>query len=289
MNTKNQYNLIKLLFFILGCFPRPVLTFFADSIGLIWYAVDKKHRIVVLGNIRAAYPGRFTGKEAEHFAMKNFQHTVGILFEVIWSYSIPPDELLKHITIKGLSNLEAAQKKGNGVIGLTCHMGVFEFLPVGMAKTDFKPYCLYKKLDFKPMEQYFLKMRQRFGSTMIPIHNASEKVATILKNGGIIATLLDQRVREKKGVVTDYFGRPARTHKGFAKLVLRTKPSVVPVFIMKKGDQYVMEFLPEIPLELTGDSIKDIQNNTQNYVSAIESMVRKCPEQYFWMHNRWRA
>ncbi len=288
MNTKKQYKLIKLLFFIMGCFPKPVLTFFADSLGLVWYTVDKKHRNVAIGNIRAAYPGRFTGKDAKHFAMKNFQHTVGILFEVIWSYSIPPDELLKHVTIKGVSNIEAAEKKGKGVIGLTCHMGIFEFLPVGMAKTRFKSYCLYKKLDFEPMEQFLLEMRQRFSSTMIPIHNASEKVATILGNGGIIGTLLDQRVGKYKGVVTDFFGRPAVTHKGFAKLILQTKTAVVPLFIMKKGDQHVMEFLPEVPLELTGDPIKDIENNTQNYVSAIESMVRKCPEQYFWVHNRWR-
>jgi KDO2-lipid IV(A) lauroyltransferase len=288
MSIKNQYRLIKLLFFILGCFPKPVLTFFADSLGLIWYAVDKKHRTVVIGNIRAAYPKRFTGKKAEQFALKNFQHTVGILFEVIWSYSITPEELLSRVTIKGVSNIEAAEKKGRGVIGLTCHMGVFEFLPVGMAKTQFKSYCLYKKLDFEPMEQLLLEMRQRFSSTMVPTHNASEKVSEILGNGGLIGTLLDQRVGKYKGVVTDFFGRPAITHKGFAKLVLKTNTTVVPLFIMKKGDQHIMEFFPEIPLEVTGDPIKDIEKNTQNYVWAIESMVRRCPEQYFWMHNRWR-
>jgi KDO2-lipid IV(A) lauroyltransferase len=88
MNTKKQYKPIKLYFFILGYFPNPMLTFFADSLGVIWYTVDKKHRRIVIGNIRAAYPEKFTGKKAERFALKNFQHTIGILFEVIWSYSI---------------------------------------------------------------------------------------------------------------------------------------------------------------------------------------------------------
>jgi KDO2-lipid IV(A) lauroyltransferase len=61
------------------------------------------------------------------------------------------------------------------------------------------------------------------------------------------------------------------------------------MFIVKNNENYIKEFLPEIPLEITGDPIKDIENNTQNYVSAIESMVRQCPEQYFWVHNRWKT
>jgi len=89
-------------------------------------------------------------------------------------------------------------------------------------------------------------------------------------------------------VFVDYFGRRACTNNGLAKLVLRSKAAVVPVFIVRKNQKYIVAFLPEIPLEITKDPIKDIENNTQNYVSAIESMVRQCPEQYFWVHNRWK-
>ncbi|MBU2481588.1 MAG: lysophospholipid acyltransferase family protein, partial [Proteobacteria bacterium] len=87
----------------------------------------------------------------------------------------------------------------------------------------------------------------------------------------------------------DFFGRPACTNNGLAKLVLKTKPVVLPGFMRSEKEKFILEILPEIPLQETGDPIKDIENNTQAYVSAIESMVRRHPEQYFWVHNRWKT
>ncbi|MCP4718623.1 MAG: lauroyl acyltransferase, partial [Desulfobacteraceae bacterium] len=75
---------------------------------------------------------------------------------------------------------------------------------------------------------------------------------------------------------------------GLAVLIMRTKAAVVPMCCMRKDRHFFIEFLPEVPLEETGDRIKDIENNTQNYTTAIESMVRRFPDQYFWVHNRWK-
>jgi KDO2-lipid IV(A) lauroyltransferase len=289
MSDEKIYRLIKVLVILIGLFPKQILKFFSDLLGLIWYNIDKRHRHVVLQNINLAYPDRFSDIEARRFAKNNFKHIAGILFEVIWSYSKSKDELFKYFSIKGLEHLENARKKGRGVLCLTCHLGNFELLSAAIGKTGINPYVLYRKFDFNPLERFVLEMRQRFGTTVIALRKASKKVVTVLRNGGVVGTLLDQNVDWYKGVFVDFFGRPACTNNGFAKLVLRTKSPVVPVFIMKRNDQYIMEFLPEIPLQLTGDPIKDIENNTQNYVSAIESMVRRCPEQYFWVHNRWKT
>ena len=289
MSDKQIYKLIKLFVILLGILPKQMLKFFSDLFGLIWYTIDKRHRNVVLENINFAYPEKLSSTQGQRFVKKIFKHIAGILFEVIWSYSKTRDELFKCFTIKGLDHLENARKKGKGVLCLTCHMGNFELLVVAIAKTGINPYVLYRKLDFNPLEQFILEMRQRFGTTMIPLRKASKKIDTVLSNGGVVGTLLDQNVDWYKGVFVDFFGRPACTNNGFAKLVLKTKSPVVPVFTMKKNGKYIMEFLPEIPLQITGDPIKDIENNTQNYVSAIETMVRRCPEQYFWVHNRWKT
>jgi Kdo2-lipid IVA lauroyltransferase/acyltransferase len=289
MKDKIIYKLIKFLIFVIGLFPKPMLKFFADLMGLIWYKIDKRHRNVVLKNINFAYPGQFTDSQAQRFVKKNFQHTASILFEVIWSYSKHKDYLLEYFCVRGVEHIENAMKKGKGVLCLTCHMGNFELLIAGFAKVGINPYGLYRKLDFNPLERLMLEMRQRFGVTMIPLRKASNKIDKILSDGGVVGTLLDQNVDWYKGVFVDFFGRPACTNSGFAKLVLKTKASVVPAFIMKKDGKYIMQFLPQIPLQASGDTIKDIENNTQNYVSAIESMVRQCPEQYFWVHNRWKT
>ncbi|NOX32633.1 MAG: lysophospholipid acyltransferase family protein [Deltaproteobacteria bacterium] len=289
MSDKRIYKLIKLLVILFGLFPEQVLKFFSDLLGLIWYKIDKRHRNVVLKNINYAYPDRFSDVQAQRFAKNNFKHITGILFEVIWSYSKNRDELFKRFSVKGLEHLENAREKGKGVLCLTCHMGNFELLSAAVGKTGMEPYVLYRKLDFKPLERFMREMRQRFGTTVIPLRKASKKINMILKKGGVVGTLLDQNVDWYKGVFADFFGRPACTNNGFAKLVLKTRAPVVPMFIRKENDKHIMEFLPQVPLQITGDTIRDIENNTQNYVSAIESMIRKCPEQYFWVHNRWKT
>ncbi len=289
MRDEILYRLIKMVLLCLGHLPRWFLTFLADGLGLIWFKLDKRHRMVVMDNIQKAYPGEFSESRARRFAKDNFKHTAGIMFEVIWSYSKTPDQLFEYFTIKGASHLEKALKKGRGAMGLTCHMGVFELHVAGIAKAGFSPFVLYRKLDFPPLERLTKEMRERFGSTMVPVKNASKKIESIFSQGHLSVTLLDQNVDWYQGVFVDFFGRPACTNKKLAQLIMKNKVPILPGFIIKKDGKHIVEIFPEIPVQDTGDPIKDIENNTQLFVSAIESMVRQCPEQYFWVHNRWKT
>mgnify|MGYP005630803051 CR=1 FL=1 len=289
MSDDRIYKLIKLMVALLSMLPRRVLSFFSDLLGLIWYTVDKRHKNVVLENVNFAYPGKFSPEQAHRFAKVVFKNVTGILFEVIWSHRKTWDELSRDVSIKGVKNLEIAKKKGRGIVLLCSHLGNFELGGAVIAKAGINPYGVYRKFDFQPIERFILEVRQRFGTTMIPLRGASKKIDTILRNNGVVGTLLDQSVDWYKGVFVDYFGRPACTNDGLAKLVLRSKAAVVPGFAIKENNHYIVEFLPEIPLEITGDPIKDIENNTQNYVSSIESTIRQYPEQYFWVHNRWKT
>jgi len=157
-----------------------------------------------------------------------------------------------------------------------------------MAKAKIYPIGLYRKFDFAPLERVMLETRQRLGTTMIALRKAGPKVAKALAEKKTVATLLDQNVGWYKGVFVDYFGHPACTNNGLAKLAINSGASVVPMFIRRENGRYIHEFLPEVPVVVTNDPIKDIENNTQAFVSALESMVRQCPEQYFWVHNRWK-
>jgi KDO2-lipid IV(A) lauroyltransferase len=282
------YKLIKILIMVMSRIPLPVLTFFSDVLGLIWFNIDTRHRTVVFNNINRAYPGRYTPAQAWHFTKKNFQHTASMGFEVIWSYGKKKHDLLTYYEIRGQAHIDAAVKKG-GVILLGCHMGNFELMSGAMAKARIYPIGLYRKFDFAPLEKIALEMRQRWGTKMIPLRKAAPKVKKALAQGKIVATLLDQNVDWYKGVFVEYFGQPACTNNGLAKLALQTDAAVIPMFIIKKNGRYIHEFLPEVPVIKTHDLIKDIENNTQAFVSAIESMVRRCPEQYFWVHNRWKT
>jgi len=283
------YNLIKMLIMIMSRVPTAFLTFFSDVLGLIWFKIDKRHRTVVFNNINKAYPNKFSKGQALRFTKKNFQHTASLIFEVVWSYGKKKEELLNYYEIKGQEHIDAARKKGDGVILLGCHMGNFELMSGAMVKAKVYPLGLYRKFDFEPLERVALEMRQRWGTTMIPLRKAAPKVNKALKEGKVVATLLDQNVDWYKGVFVDYFGQPACTNNGLAKLALRSKATVVPMFIIKKNGKYIHEFLPEVTISDTNDPIKDVENTTQAFVTALESMVRQCPEQYFWVHNRWKT
>ncbi len=287
---KIAYQLIKQVLFLFGMLPRGVLHFFSDMLGLVWYKIDKRHRTVALENIQTAYPGKFSPFEAEMLVKTIFKNIAGIPLEAIWSYGKSWEALAPYFSVKGRKHFENAKKKARGVILLTCHLGNFELLPAAQQAAGIKNlHAIYRKFDFLPLERLMLEIRQRFGTVMIPTGGAARKIDTILHHGGVVATLFDQNAGWYNGVVTDFFGRPACSKNSLAKLVLKSNASVVPIFMVKKNGRYVVEFLPEIFLQRTGCPIKDIEINTQNYVTAVESMVRKCPEQYFWVHNRWKT
>lgn len=289
MSDRYLYKMIRLLVRMLSFFPKPILLFISDVLGLLWYHIDKRHRNVVLTNVSLAYPGRFSDRQLRRFAKKNFKHIASIAFEVIWSCSLKPSDLSRHFEIRGEEHLKKAREKGKGVVGLFCHMGNFEMAPVAMALSGEDVYALYRRLDFLPLEKLLKELRERFGTQMIPLRKASKKVEVLLRNNEVVGTLLDQNVDWYKGVFVDFFGRPACTNNGLAKLVIRTGAQVLPVYIRKQDEKYILEFLPGLQLKKTGDAIKDIENYTQAFVRAIEYMVRQHPEQYFWVHNRWKT
>lgn len=290
MRNEIFYKSLKLFIILLGLLPRSVAKFCSDIIGLLWFKIDKRHKDIALENISKAYKSELSPEQILNLGKQVFKNTTHMIFDIAWAFRMDQEELLKNYTIKGYENLKNALQKGRGVLLLTGHMGNFELLVGAFGNDpDYKMYGAYRKFDFQPLERLMLEERQRFGVTMIPLRGAAKKIDAILRNKNAVGTLLDQNADWYNGVFVNFFGRPACTNKGMAVLAMRTKALVVPMYIAKTDNTYVVEFLPEIPLQSTGDIITDIENNTQNYTSAIESMARKYPDQYFWVHNRWKT
>ncbi|MDD9301050.1 MAG: lysophospholipid acyltransferase family protein [Desulfobacter sp.] len=289
MSDAHIFRLFKLFLWGLGRLPVGVADFLADLLGLLWFKIDKRHQRVALENITHAFGNDMTPFQIEAMAKRVFKNIASILFEVAWAQKFDKETFLSFFTIKGLDHVKKAHAKGRGVIVVTCHMGNFEMLIPAIDETGFKGYAIYRAMDFKPLERLIKHIRQRFGVTMIPIIGASKKIDKVLGQGGVVGTLLDQNVDWYKGAFVDYFGRPACTKKGLAILALRTKAPVIPMYTVRKNRKYLIEFLEEVPLKEPHDPIKNLEINTANYNNAIESMVRRQPDQYFWVHNRWKT
>jgi len=283
------YRLIKLFVKLIGRIPRPLARLFSDFLGLVWFKADKRHRTIVQKNIHLSFGNAMTTPAVRTMARQIFKNVAGILFEIGWAYNLKESEFSRYFIFKGYEHLEEALKKKKGVLALTCHMGNWELLCQAISQTGLKNSILYRKLDFQPLDKFMLEIREQYGTTLIPLKGASRRIDGLLAQGQVVGTLLDQNVDWYEGCFVDFFGRPACTNRGVASLVIRTGAPVVPMFISRQDGKYIIEFLPEVPLILTGDTTKDLEINTQNYTSAIETMIRKCPDQWLWLHNRWKT
>lgn len=256
--------------------------------GRLAYGIVKRSRNIALNNLRNAYPEK-SDAESKRTAKAVFGNLGKLLYEVCWAACLDNDELRKQVKIEGMANIQAAYAKGKGVLALTAHFGNWELMPVVGHLTGYPISIVYRPLDFKPLERFTVKSRTRYGGTLIPKKRSFRKILDSLRRKEVVTLLMDQNAAEREGVFAPFFNIPACTNKGMALLALKTGAPVVPVFLVREKDGFTGLILPEVPLITTGDKTKDLEINTAAYNRVIESVVRRHPEQWFWVHRRWNT
>jgi Kdo2-lipid IVA lauroyltransferase/acyltransferase len=291
MNILNTFltELITTLFRMIGRIPGPVADSLAKAGAGLWFRIDKKHRDIAVQNLTRAFGHEKSPDQIRLLAFQSFYNIMRIPFEIGWSDRLTLPELFQHAEIRGLHHVQAALIKGKGVLALTAHMGNWELLPSVAPMAGFSADIVYRPLDFLPLDAFFLRLRTRFGAGLIPNAHAMRKILRQLKNGHVVAMLMDQNVDWYEGVFVDFFNHRACTNKGFALLALKTRAPVMPIFMIRDQNRFIIEFCAEIELIQTGDRTHDIEANTLQYNQAIEAVIRRYPDQWFWVHQRWKT
>ncbi len=284
-----MFKIIRVFFKLLGLIPRPLARRIGNAMGRFWYAADRRHREIVLKNLAHALGKEKTEAERVRIARSVFKNISQVVFEIGWSLWQSRDGFEKRLRVEGVSDYLNAWNKGKGVLILAGHMGNWELLPIASGLSGKKVHIIYRPLDFKPLDQFFLYLRSRFGDALVPRGGAMRKTISLLKRGQSVGMMMDQNVGWRKGVFVEYFGRRACTNKAAALLALQTGAAVVPLLTAREGDNYRVKWGPEIPLIQTGDDIRDVEANTQQYNDVIEAFVRQYPDQWFWLHQRWKT
>jgi KDO2-lipid IV(A) lauroyltransferase len=283
------HKLLKALFWLLGLIPRQISFHLANIIGKIGFLVDRKHREITINNLTRSYGIEKKSDEIRRLALQVFQNLTQILFELGWSLHLEEKDFPTYFKVHGLSNLQAALSKKKGLLILTAHVGNWELLTIIACMTELPTQIVYRPLDFSPLDRFISQTRMRFGCKLISTRKSMMRILRALKQGDSVAILMDQNVDWYEGVFVDYFGRLACTNKGLALLALRTRSPVVPVFLVRDSHGFRAEILEEVPLIDTGDKTKDLEANTQQYNETIEAFVRRYPNQWFWVHQRWKT
>ena len=274
---------------VIGCIPRKAGIRIGSVVGRLLFALDKKHRNIAINNISRAFGWQPQSDEVLRIVRQVFNNLGTMIFEIAWAARLSPEVLMRHFKISGREHYHRAMEKGKGVLLLTAHMGNWELFTVIAHMAGIPANVVYRPLDSQALDEAVKQIRCRFGAELIPTKRAFFRIVKALKKKECVAMLMDQNVDYYNGVFADFFERRACTNKGMAVMALRTEAPVVPIFLLREGLSFRAEVCPEIPLTKTGDSQKDIELNTEKYNRAIEKIIRQYPDQWFWVHQRWKT
>jgi len=283
------YGLVRFLIFLSTITPRKLWLSICGALGSLTYYVTGETRTLTIQHLAMAFPEKSSG-EIKALAKNTFKMLGKNAGEILRTSRIKSlEELNKVLVTHGYENFEAANKKGKGVIFLTLHLGAFDLQVTNMAMRGLNPNIIGTPLKDPRLNQLLWNYRNNHGAVAIERGRETFRMIKILKSGGSVALLIDQDTKVKT-VFVDFFGMQAATPVGATILALKTGASVVPTYVHLADDSLQhMHILPEIPMRVTDNEDDDIRYNTQVLTTWTEEIIRKHPEQWVWMHERWKT
>lgn len=269
--------------------PLAVRRWIANRIGGLGYCLSLKHRLIALHNLMRSFPEKPLD-EIVAIARASYKSFVLVFAEFPEILCLDRNNIRKWVSVRGLEHYEAALREGRGVVLITAHFGNWEMGMAAMALLSRPPTFVARVLDSAILEEGSVYIRSTVGIGIIHKENAMRPMLRLLKQGEAVKMLIDQNVAAYEGVFINFFGRPACTTSGVALMAMRSGAAVLPVFTNRMPDgTYLTEIGPKVETVHTGDRRRDVATNTQNYATAIENHIRKYPEQWLWLHQRWKT
>lgn len=273
----------------LGMLPRPVARLVAAACTRLLLLFIPKLRKTAEFNLRLAFP---EWAEAQRQAvigqMTRHLGWMAVEFARLPRYSAK--NIQDTVLLDGHENFLEAKNRGKGVLYLTGHIGAWELSSYAHALYGFPLHYMARPLDNKPLDALVNRYRESSGNKPIYKNEAARLMLRVLRDAGTVGILADQNTMPDEGVFVDFFGVPACTTTGIARVALHTDAAVVPGYAYWDKDlgKYRLRFEPPVELVRTGNTERDIRENTQRFAKVIEGIIRKYPEQWIWIHARWK-
>ena len=285
-----EYAAVWVLLKVLGVLPRPLARSLAAMLARILYALMPKLRKTAEVNLRIAFPD---WNEAQRKAVsRGMARNLGWMaaeFARFPRYSKGNIEQI--VELDGHENFLEGQGRGKGVLVLTGHIGAWELSSFAHALYGFPLHFMARPIDNKKLDDLVSRYRCLPGNRPILKNESARVMLKILKESGTIGILADQNSMPEEAVFVNFFGKTASTTTGIARLALHTGAAVVPGYAVWDAGirKYRLRFEPPVELLRTGDTERDVFENTQRFTKVIEEIIRKYPEQWVWVHGRWNT
>jgi len=245
---------------------------------------------VSLENIRSSLGRSMTDSEALTLNRKVFEHFGRTLFELAHIFRITDQNLDKYVVFEGAENLTLALAKGRGVFLLSAHLGNWEMITAAVSIRFGGLSAIASPQHSPSVDRLINEVRTRFGMEVIPKRNGMKRIISAIKHNRIVGILLDLNSHWSQGVFVDFLGRQACTNKGLALMALKMDAPVIPGFSIRQEDGlYHILLGEEVKLIRTGNRIVDVEENTALFSRVIETQIKKYPDQWLWLHRRWKT
>lgn len=285
-----EYAPVWLLVRLLGILPRPAARMIGILIGWLVYISYPRLRRVGHRNLQLAFPEK-SYKERKRI-LRGVYRSLGRLLGEFCQFPNYNRENASRIAVyQGFENYESAAKLGKGVLLLTGHFGGWE---VGSYVHSIHGHPM--KIVFRPLDNVYLnrvteEYRSGFGNQLLSKQDFARGLLSAMHNGETVGILMDTNMTPPQGDFVPFFGIPACTATGIARVALKTGAAVVPAFTIwdEELGKYRIEFSPAIKLVRTGDTEADVLTNTALFNKAIEDVIRRHPDQWLWVHRRWKT
>ncbi len=263
---------------------------FARFLAWVLYRVDRRHRDVGRENLQAAFGDGYSEAARDRIVRGVYRHFCMMLMEILHiPRKLHPETWRDRITLVGHERVLDRMMRGGPLILVTGHFGNWEMAGYLFGVFGFPPKSVARTLDNPHLDHFLRSFRERTGQKMIPKSGGYDEMIATLRGGGVLSFLADQDAGQN-GLYVDFFGRPASTHKAIALLAIEHNAPIVVGYARRIGPGFRYEVgCPAIidPSELTGTA-DDIRLLTQRYTSALEAVIRRDPDQYLWLHRRWK-
>jgi KDO2-lipid IV(A) lauroyltransferase len=197
-------------------------------------------------------------------------------------------DLQRLISAEGVEHLRSALRQGNGAILVTGHLGNWELLPLYLRGLGFEGGVLARRLRYPEYESFLIELR---GARGIPTfaRGSIKEVARLLRSNQIVGMLTDQDIDSLEGVFVDFFGHPAYTPVGPSALSMMSQAPILPCFVVREGERFRLVIEPPVAVQPLEDRAQTLTALTQAWSRVIESYIRRYPDQWVWMHRRWKT
>jgi KDO2-lipid IV(A) lauroyltransferase len=290
MREKLEYWLVLAVARTLGVMPRSMARLFSGALAWSAYHLLSRLRRVGERNLDLAFPAIPEGRKAG--ILRGVYRHLGwqmVEFCRMPRYTVRNTE--GWIRTEGIKHYLAAQAKGKGVLVLTGHLGAWELSSFYHSLMGHPMGLVIRRLDNRILDEFVNEIRCLHGNRVLHKDDFARGLLTAMRAGDTVGILMDTNMTPPQGVFVNFFGLAACTASGLARVALKTGAAVLPGFMLWESaeQKYVLHFGPELPFVETDDNEADILAATQQCNDVLESWIRRYPDQWLWIHRRWKT